>query len=130
MTDSAMRQRVLDNIRAVLPRVLNSASDGEERARAASEETRLMEDLGLTSTEALELLLELEKCLDIQIDVEPMEPSDLASLGSLADFVAGHAMLGLPPSTAWPPGSLRSRSPTVQHYNPLLQYIGTEIFLL
>jgi acyl carrier protein len=95
MTDSAIRQRVLDNIRAVLPRVLNSASDGEERARAASEETRLMEDLGLTSTEALELLLELEKCLDIQIDVEPMEPSDLASLGSLADFVADHARLGL-----------------------------------
>jgi acyl carrier protein len=92
MTDSAMRQRVLDNIRAVLPRVLNSASDGEERARAASEETRLMEDLGLTSTEALELMLELEKSLHIQIDVEPMEPSDLASLGSLADFVAGHSL--------------------------------------
>lgn len=88
------RERIIEAIRTVLPRVLNSASDGGERARAAAEETRLMEDLGLTSAATLELMLELEDSLGIQIDVEMMEPSDLASLGTLADFVARHAMAG------------------------------------
>jgi acyl carrier protein len=51
---------------------------------------RLMEDLGLISVATLELMLELEEALDIQIDVEEIEPTDLASLGALADFIAGH----------------------------------------
>jgi acyl carrier protein len=38
----------------------------------------------------LELMLELEDTLEIQIDVEEIEPADLASLGALADFIAGH----------------------------------------
>jgi acyl carrier protein len=92
MTDGATRQHIVDSIRTVLPRVLKGVSDGPERARAACEETRLMEDLGLTSVATLELMLELEESLDIQIDVEMMQPSDVASLGSLADFVAGHAL--------------------------------------
>jgi acyl carrier protein len=90
MTDSAMRQQVLESIRAVLPRVLGG--DAAERAGTAPEDTRLMEDLGLTSVATLELMLELEESLDIQIDVETMDPADLASLGSLADFVTGHAL--------------------------------------
>jgi acyl carrier protein len=55
-----------------------------------SENMRLMEDLGLISAATLELMLELEEALDIQIDVEEIEPTDLASLGALADFIAGH----------------------------------------
>jgi len=39
----------------------------------------------------LELMLELEESMDIQIDVEQIGPDDLASIGALADFVAGHA---------------------------------------
>jgi acyl carrier protein len=53
---------------------------------------RLMEDLGLTSVSTLELMLELEDALEIQIDVEEIEPADLTSLGALADFVAGHVL--------------------------------------
>ena len=57
--------------------------------RALSEKTRLMEDLGMTSATALELMLGLEDALDIQIDVEEIQPDDMASLGGLADFIAG-----------------------------------------
>jgi acyl carrier protein len=84
--DQELRQRVLASVHKVLPHVLKGEQPG------LSEATRLMEDLGLTSTSTLELMLELEEDLEIQIDVEEIEPSDLASVGTLADFIAGHAL--------------------------------------
>jgi acyl carrier protein len=85
-TDTALRERVLTSMTTVLPHVLR----GEQPD--VSESTRLMQDLGLTSTSTLELMLELEEDLQIQIDVEEIEPTDLASVGTLADFIAGHAL--------------------------------------
>lgn len=81
-----MRQRVVDSIRTVLPRVLR------EEVPPVSEDTRLMEDLGLSSSSTMELLLELEGDLDVQIDVEDVDRADFASVGSLADYIAGHTM--------------------------------------
>jgi len=78
----------MDSIHVILPKVL--ARDAEDAALEISENMRLMEDLGLISVATLELMLELEEALDIQIDVEEIEPTDLASLGALADFIAGH----------------------------------------
>jgi acyl carrier protein len=83
--DADLRQRVLDSMADVLPRLLQS----EERD--LPENTRLMEDLGLTSTTTLELVLELEDSLDIQIDVEDIDQENLASIGTLADYIATHA---------------------------------------
>lgn len=88
MSDSALRERVMESIHTALPRVL--ARDPEEPGLELSDSMRLMEDLGLTSVSTLELMLELEDDLEIQIDVEEIEPADLASLGALADFIAGH----------------------------------------
>jgi acyl carrier protein len=88
MSDSALRERVMDSIHVILPRVL--ARDAQDAAFELSDGMRLMEDLGLTSVTTLELMLELEDTLEIQIDVEEIEPADLASLGALADFIAGH----------------------------------------
>jgi acyl carrier protein len=84
-TDADLRQRVVDSMADVLPRLLQS----EERD--LPESTRLMEDLGLTSTTTLELMLELEDSLDIQIDVEDIDQENLASIGTLADYIATHA---------------------------------------
>ncbi len=75
----------MESIHVVVPKVLSL-----DAAVELSEQTRLMEDLGLTSVTTLELMLELEEALEIQIDVEEIEPSDLASLGALADFIAAH----------------------------------------
>jgi acyl carrier protein len=88
VSDSALRGQVMDSIHVILPKVL--ARDAEDAALEISENMRLMEDLGLTSVATLELMLELEEALDIQIDVEEIEPTDLASLGALADFIARH----------------------------------------
>ena len=87
MEDATLRERVVHSIRTVLPRVLR-----QDEVGALSEGTRLMEDLRLSSASTMELLLELEGDLDIQIDVEDVDRSDFASVGTLADFVAGHAL--------------------------------------
>lgn len=90
MSDSALRERVMESIHVVLPKVLSLDTDA---AAGLSESTRLMEDLGMTSTVTMELMLELEDALEIQIDVEEIEPADLACIGALADFVAGHMVV-------------------------------------
>jgi len=90
MSDEAFRGRVLDSMRVIVPKVL--PGDAGQEPLDLSDGARLMEDLGLTSTATLELLLELEDALEIQIDVEEIEPADLASLGTLADFIAGHVL--------------------------------------
>jgi acyl carrier protein len=86
MNESAARERVMESIYVVLPEVLAVASEGRPEL---SEKTRLMEDLGMTSVATLELMLGLEDVLDIQIDVEEIQPDDVACLGGLADFIAG-----------------------------------------
>ena len=88
MSDSALRERVMESMHVILPKLL--ARDGEDAAFEFSDSMRLMEDLGLTSAATLELMLELEDTLEIQIDVEEIGPADVASLGALADFIAGH----------------------------------------
>ena len=90
MSDNTLRGRVMESIHVVLPKVL--ARDAEDAAFELSDGTRLMEDLGLSSAATLELMLELEDSLEIQVDVEEIEPADLASIGTLADFIAGHAV--------------------------------------
>jgi acyl carrier protein len=80
------KETVVDSIRVLLPRVLR------RDVPAAGEDTKLMEDLGLSSSTTLELMLELEESLDIQIDVEDIDQEDFATVGTLAEFVAGHLL--------------------------------------
>jgi acyl carrier protein len=84
--DTELRQRVVDSIGTLLPKVL------KRDVPAMPETTRLFDELGLSSASTLELLLELEEDLDIQIDVEEIDQGDLASIGSLAEFVSAHAI--------------------------------------
>jgi acyl carrier protein len=52
---------------------------------------RLMEELGLSSTLGLELLLQLEDQLMILIDVELMDGDAMKTVGDMATFVASHS---------------------------------------
>jgi acyl carrier protein len=83
--DMVLRQRVIDNMRALLPVILN------REIPDVGECVQLMGELGLRSTTTLELLLGLEENLDIQIDVEDIDQGDINTVGDLADFVASHA---------------------------------------
>ena len=78
------RQRVVDTMTTVLARLL-------DRAEPVTEDMRLMEELGLSSTFGLELLLQLEDQLLILIDVEQMDQDQMATVGDLATYVAGHS---------------------------------------
>jgi acyl carrier protein len=91
MSESALRKRVVETIYVVLPKVLSL--DTTDAAAKLSESTNLMDDLGMTSTVTMELILELEDALEIQIDVEEMEPADLASISVLTDYVVGHMVV-------------------------------------
>jgi acyl carrier protein len=84
--DTVLRQRVVESIGMVLPRLL------EREIPAVAESMLLMEELGMRSTAMLELLVELEESLHIQIDVEDIDRDDMNSVGDLADFVASHAL--------------------------------------
>jgi acyl carrier protein len=82
--DAEFRRRVIDTMTTVLPRLL-------DRPGPVAEDMRLMEELGLSSTFALELLLELEDQLLILIDVELMDQDQMKTVGDLATFVAGNS---------------------------------------
>jgi acyl carrier protein len=85
-TDTRLRGDVLRSIGELLPRVL------KRELAEIPENACLFDDLGLTSAGTLELILELEESLDIQVDVEEISEDDLASVATLADFVAGHVI--------------------------------------
>jgi len=82
--DADFRRRVVDTMTTVLARLL-------DRPEPVTEDMRLMEELGLSSTFALELLLELEDQLLILIDVELMDADQMKTVGDLATFVAGNS---------------------------------------
>ena len=85
-SDGVSRSRVVQGINLLLPRVL------KRDLPAQAEDACLFDELGMTSASTLSLILELEEELDIQIDVEEIGQDDLMSLGTLADFVAAHAI--------------------------------------
>lgn len=51
--------------------------------------TRLFADLGLNSAGVLELLMLLERELDIRLDPGELEPGDLETVGSLTAYLVG-----------------------------------------
>lgn len=54
------------------------------------EATLLYEDLALDSVGTLELLVRLEDTLGIEVDPEDLDLQVLHTVGTLADYVAGH----------------------------------------
>lgn len=86
MDQEDLRKRVVDRIGVLLPTIT-----GRQDVAAMPEETRLFDELGLSSSKTLELLLALEEDLDIHVDVEDIDRSSLETIGSMADFVSDHA---------------------------------------
>ncbi|HEV8559062.1 MAG TPA: phosphopantetheine-binding protein [Actinophytocola sp.] len=83
--DAELRQRVVASIGTLLPQVL------KRDLSAIPEDIRLFDELGLSSSKTLELLLALEEELGIEVDVDEIDRGDLVSIGAFADFVTQHA---------------------------------------
>lgn len=86
VTVTGLREQVVGNLSVLLGRML------DRDLPDVTPQTRLFDELGLSSSKTLELLLVLEEDLDIQVDVEEIERRDLATVGSLADFVVTHTV--------------------------------------
>jgi acyl carrier protein len=82
--DTIFRQQVFDQIAGLLPKVL------DREIPAVTDDTQLMNELGLRSATMLELLLELEDSLDIQIEVEDIDRATMNTVGDLSDYIATH----------------------------------------
>ncbi len=85
--DAGFRQQVVDTMTTVLAQLL-------DRAEPITEEMSLMEELRLSSTLGLELLLQVEDELEILIDVEQMDADKMRTVGDMATFIAGHSRPG------------------------------------
>ncbi|MFJ6194904.1 phosphopantetheine-binding protein [Micromonospora sp. NPDC092111] len=83
-TTAQLREQVVDSITALLTRMLRPEAPVTVR-------TQLMDELGLSSSLALELLLELEDELEIQIDVEDLDEDRMTTVGDLADYITGNS---------------------------------------
>jgi acyl carrier protein len=79
--DAEFARQVADTMTTTLTRLL-------DRPEPVTVDMRLMDELGLSSTLALELLLECEDQLEILIDVEEMDQDQMKTIGDLATFVA------------------------------------------
>jgi acyl carrier protein len=78
--DIEPRQRVLDSLIGLLDRIL-------QHDLPLTEDTQLVDELGLSSSVALYLLLELEEDLDVHIPVEGLYEADVKTIGNLTDYV-------------------------------------------
>ncbi|GAA2601719.1 hypothetical protein GCM10010399_35610 [Dactylosporangium fulvum] len=84
--DPELREHVVQTICDLLPRVL------KREVPSASESTTLMDDLGMSSTTGLELVLELEDRLEREISVEDLGRDNFETVGTLAEYVAGNLL--------------------------------------
>jgi acyl carrier protein len=82
--DGEFRQQVVDTMITALAQLL-------DRPEPITEDMRLMDEIGLSSTLGLEVLLRLEEQLLILIDVELMDQDQIHTVGDLATFVASHS---------------------------------------
>ncbi|WP_327322116.1 acyl carrier protein [Streptomyces sp. NBC_01210] len=74
--------RITQTVIAALAEMRNREAD------SITADTRLFDDLGFDSTSILELLMKLEDELGFEFDPETLEPSDFATVRSLADYAA------------------------------------------
>ena len=82
--DVGLRDAVAATMAAMLARLLDY--DGP-----ITSDILLRDQLGLSSSLALEVLLGVEEEHDIQIDVEQMDEDAIMTLMDLATFIAGHS---------------------------------------
>jgi acyl carrier protein len=81
--DATMQDAVTATMTATLPGLLEY--DGP-----ITPQSLLRDELGLSSSLVLELLLGVEEAHAIQIDVEMMDEDNINTLVDLAEYIAGH----------------------------------------
>lgn len=58
---------------------------------AVTEHTKLADELGMSSSQGVQLVLDLERDLAIMVDVEDFDQDEVATVGDMADYIAAHS---------------------------------------
>ncbi len=56
-----------------------------------TEHTKLADELGMSSSQGVQLVLDLERDLAIMVDVEDFDQDEVATVGDMADYIAAHS---------------------------------------
>lgn len=81
--DAGMQDAVTATMLAMLPGLLDYNGPITPRSQ-------LQDELGLSSSLVLELLLGIEESHAIQIDLEMMDEDQVVTVADLAEYIAGH----------------------------------------
>jgi acyl carrier protein len=84
--DPELRARIVTEICGLMPKVAKRA------VADVTEDSNLMDDLGMSSTTALELVLELEERLEREISVEDMGREHFDTVGTLATYISANLL--------------------------------------
>jgi len=82
--DVELRAQVVDTMTNLLRRILRLD-------HPVTEQTNLMDELQLSSSQSAQLVLDLESDLSIMVDVEDLDAEEMCTVGDFADYVAAHA---------------------------------------
>jgi acyl carrier protein len=82
LADPELRARIVVEICGLMPKV------AKRNVEDVTEDSNLMDDLGMSSTTALELVLELEERLEREISVEDMGREHFDTVGTLATYIS------------------------------------------
>lgn len=75
-----------------IKKILSEVKDTPAAAIPLSDDTDIINDIGLDSLQMVTFMLKLEEELDIQIDFDSLDFSTLMSVGSLCDFLSKQKM--------------------------------------
>lgn len=81
-TNPVLRDQVVDHICSLLPGIL------KREVPEANADSTLMEALGMSSTSALELILQLEEFMVRDISIEDLGRAHFRTVGTLAGYVS------------------------------------------
>ena len=84
MIDDSLRRRVVATMADLLVRMLRLD-------RPVTEGSKLEDELGMSSSQGVQLILDLERDLSIMIDVEDLDQDEMVTVGDLADYITAHA---------------------------------------
>jgi acyl carrier protein len=71
-----------------IKKILSEVKDTPTAAIALSDDTNIINDIGLDSLQMVTFMLKLEEELNIEIDFDTLDFSTLMSVGSLCNFLS------------------------------------------
>ncbi|NJP95011.1 acyl carrier protein [Nonomuraea sp. FMUSA5-5] len=80
------REQTVEHIRVALSAVL------DREIPQLDADARLVEDLGLDSTNVVELMMALEDSIGLEVDLDELEPEVFSTVATLADFMRAGAL--------------------------------------